>query len=71
MKKQKIFIVLHIATLLALLAIGVLLYTISFKLDTVDRATVEDSNRQQKEINNLRKCIEKSDTNCTYGKYVK
>lgn len=73
MKKQKItqqnqiHTILHVISLLALLVMAAFIYSIHYRLDVVDRSTIQTDRLLQSQITNLRQCMHANDhsTECT------
>lgn len=68
---KNISIALHTLTLVALLVAASILYSISYKLDKVDRGSVEFYNILQAQVSNQRECIQNQDWECPANKYHK
>lgn len=67
----KVFIFMHVVSLVLFVVMGALMYTMWFQLDLVDKGSVEDVRRLSTDIANQRECLKRHDFDCPSGKYVK
>lgn len=73
MKEKKLYkrpLIMNIATLVIMLAMGVILYMTWFQLQLVDKNSAEDARHLSNAIANQRECLKRQDTDCPVGKYV-
>ena len=68
---KNISIALHTLTLVVLFIAAGMLYSVSYKLDQVDRGSVEFYNILQAQVSNQRECIQNQDWECPTDKYHK